>query len=91
MNQSNQVLIGKKPLMNYVVACLTIFNQKENEVTLRARGNSISKAVDVAEMLRRTFIKDLNVKSITIGSEELERLEGGTTNVSIIEVNLRKK
>ena len=91
MNQSNQVLIGKKPLMNYVVACLTIFNQKENEVILRARGNSISKAVDVAEMLRRTFVKNLNVKSITIGSDELERPEGGTTNVSIIEVNLSKK
>jgi DNA-binding protein len=85
------VLIGKKPLMNYVVACLTLFNQNESEVVLRARGNAITRAVDVAEMLRRIFIKDLVFKSISIGSEEMDRPEGGTTNVSIIEITLSKK
>ncbi len=77
--------------MNYVVACLTVFNHGESELIIRARGRAISKAVDVAEMLRRMFIKDLNVKLITIGSEELKRPEGYTTNISIMEITLSKK
>jgi DNA-binding protein len=91
MSQENQVLIGKKPLMNYVVASLTLFNHGAEEVVLRARGRAISRAVDVAEMLRRVFIKDLTVKAITIGSEEVQRAEGGTANVSIMEITLKKK
>lgn len=91
MSQENQVLIGKKPLMNYVVACLTLFNHGADEIVLRARGRAISRAVDVAEMLRRVFMKDLAIKSITIGSEEVQRPEGGTANVSIMEITLSKK
>ncbi|MBS7645692.1 MAG: DNA-binding protein Alba [Candidatus Bathyarchaeia archaeon] len=91
MSQENQVLIGKKPLMNYVVASLTLFNHGASEVVLRARGRAISRAVDVAEMLRRVFLKDLVVKSITIGSEEVQRAEGGVANVSIMEITLKKK
>jgi DNA-binding protein len=90
VNQKNQVLVGKKPLMNYVVACLTLFNNGENEVILRARGRAISKAVDAAEMLRRVFMKRLIVKSISIGSDEVQRFEGGTANVSILEIALNK-
>ncbi len=90
MNQKNQVLVGKKPLMNYVVACLTLFNNGENEVILRARGRAISKAVDAAEMLRRVFMKRLIVKSISIGSDEVQRFEGGTRSVSILEIALNK-
>ncbi|MEM2122185.1 MAG: DNA-binding protein Alba [Candidatus Bathyarchaeia archaeon] len=91
MSQENQVLIGKKPLMNYVVASLTLFNHGAGEIVLRARGRAISRAVDVAEMLRRVFLKDLVVKSITIGSEEVQREEGGVANVSIMEITLKKK
>ena len=90
MSRKNQVLVGKKPLMNYVVACLTLFNKGENEVILRARGRAISKAVDVTEMLRRVFMKRIMVKSISIGSDELQRFEGGTANVSILEIALNK-
>ena len=90
MYQKNQVLVGKKPLMNYVVACLTLFNNGENEVILRARGRAISKAVDVAEMLRRVFMKKLIVKSISIGSDEVQRFEGDTANISILEIALNK-
>ena len=85
MSQANQVLIGKKPLMNYVVACLTLLNQGVNEIVLRARGRAISRAVDVTEMLRRVFMKDLKVKSISIGSEEVSRENGEKISVSIME------
>ena len=90
MSLKNQVLIGKKPLMNYVVACLTLLNQGVNELVLRARGKAISRAVDVAEMLRRVFSKNLKIKSINIGSEEINRENGEKTSVSIMEITLVK-
>lgn len=85
----NVVFIGRKPVMNYVIACVTFFNIGANEVTLKARGRSISKAVDAVELLRRVFIKDLEVKNIEIGTEEMTRPEG-KKNVSTIEITVRK-
>jgi DNA-binding protein len=76
--------------MNYVVACLTLLNRGVNEIVLRARGRSITRAVDVTEMLRRVFMKDLKVKSISIGSEELTGESGEKINVSIMEIKLSK-
>ena len=90
MSRSNRVLIGNKPVMNYVVASLTILYQGENEIILRARGKAISTAVDVAEMLRRVFVKGLNVKAINIGSEEIAGQSKEKFSISIIEINLYK-
>ncbi len=87
--QPDVIIAGKKPLMNYVVACLTSFNQKADTVTLRARGSAISKAVDTVELLRRAFIKDLIIASISIGTEMVER-DGRRASVSTIEIAIRK-
>jgi len=45
---SNEIFIGKKPLMTYVTATLV---QLANEpiVIVKARGKSITRAVDVAQ------------------------------------------
>jgi len=87
----NVVLIGRKPVMNYVVACITFFNSGEKEVTVKARGRAISRTVDTVELLRRSFVKDLEVKSINVGTEEIQREEGGTRNVSTMEITVAKK
>ncbi|MGB9959327.1 MAG: DNA-binding protein Alba [Candidatus Bathyarchaeales archaeon] len=89
MNE-NTVLIGKKPIMNYVVACLTFFNSGAQKVVIKARGRAISRAVDTVELLRRAFLKDLQLKDISIGTEEVTRGEGQKTNVSIIEITVAK-
>lgn len=86
----NVVLIGRKPVMNYVVACLTFFNAGENEVVVKARGRAISRAVDTIELLRRAFVKDLGIKNIEIGTEELTREGGQKSNVSTIEITVGK-
>jgi len=77
--------------MSYVLAIITSFTGSDaKDVTLKARGRSITTAVDVAEVTRRRFMKELNVGEITIGTEEMQREEGGTRNVSTIEITLTR-
>ena len=84
----NIVRIGKKPTMNYVVACVTLFNTGVPEVLVRARGQSITKAIDTVEMLRRAFFKNVQVRSVDIGTEDVTRDDGSTASLSIIEIIL---
>ncbi len=87
--QQNVVFIGKKPTMNYVLAVVTQFNSGAKEVTIKARGNAISRAIDVAEIVRKRFlqdIKDPSTNHITIGSEELSNEDGTKSNVSFIQI-----
>ncbi len=86
----NIVLIGKKPPMNYVLAVVTQFNNGARSVKIRARGNAISRAVDVAEISRNRFITDVKVNSIAISSEELSNEDGTRSKVSAIEITLIK-
>ena len=87
----NVVFIGKKPVMNYVTACITFFNSGEKQVIVKARGRAICRAVDTVELLHRAFIKDLEIKHIDISTEELFRAEGGQkSNISTIEIAVAK-
>jgi DNA-binding protein len=91
---SNTVFIGQKPTMNYVLAVLTNFNSSDTkEVTIKARGQAISIAVDAAEIARRKFMKDLSVSKINIGTEEMLPREGESRsrNVSTIEITLTRQ
>jgi DNA-binding protein len=88
--QSNVVFVGKKPAMSYVLACVTQFNDGKGEVILKARGRAISHAVDVAEIVRNKFIKDITVKNVSIGTEEVQTEQGENLNVSSIEIVLGK-
>jgi DNA-binding protein len=91
LKDSNTVYIGRKPTMNYVLAVITNFNSSDTKgVTLKARGRAITTAVDVAEIVNNRFMKDLNVGGITIGTEEIQQEEGGTRNVSTMEIKLMR-
>lgn len=91
MAEDNAVLVGRKPAMNYVLACMTLFQGGTNEVVVKARGRAISRAIDVAEIVRRRFLTDLRVEGIKIGTEQITPAESGTpTNVSTIEITLSK-
>ena len=84
---TNAVLIGRKPVMNYVLAALRLFTQEGvNEVVVRARGRNVCKAVDTVETLKHMFMKDLQVKSINIYSEEVSDESGRRRRVSSIEI-----
>jgi len=91
MDVPNLVRIGKKPIMNYVTACVTLFNSGNEEVMVRARGQAIETAIDTVQMLRRGFIKNVNIQSINLGSEDVTRLDGTRGNISIIEITLSRE
>ena len=90
-SDENTIFVGNKPPMSYVLAVVTQFNGGSDEVTIKARGRAISRAVDTAEITRNRFIKDAKVKSISIGTETITNEEGKTSNVSSIEITLSTK
>lgn len=88
-SNENVVFIGNKPVMNYVLAVITQVNEGMGEVVLKARGRAISRAVDVAEIVRNRFLQDLNIEKIETGTEEVKG-ENGTSNVSTVSISLGK-
>ena len=90
MPEVSAVLIGKKPIMNYVLACITFFHGGAKEVSIKARGRSISRAIDVAEVVRHRFLPDVKIKNIGIGTDQLLSQEENDSpvNVSTIEITL---
>ena len=88
-DENNTVFVGRKPAMNYVLAVVTQFNSGSNEVVVKARGRSISRAVDVAEIVRNRFVPEAELADIKISTEVIEN-EGRTANVSSIEIYLKK-
>lgn len=85
----NVIFIGKKPTMSYVLAVVTQFSDGAPEVQLKARGKSISRAVDVAEVVKTRFLKDIK-RNVEIGTEEVKDDSGKTVKVSTINISLKK-
>ena len=84
------VFIGKKPLMAYVT---TTIIQLANlpTVSIKARGMSIGRAVDVAQIIsRKTENSGYSIGKIQIGSETLESKDGRPRNVSTIDIEVKR-
>ena len=87
----NTVLIGKKPVMNYVMAILLLARDVD-EIIVKARGRAISKAVDAVEIIRNRFLPgQVEIADIKIGSQTVTNPAGRETRVSIIEIKLKIK
>jgi len=92
--KSGIVFIGNKPAMSYVLAIITSLSASDaKEITLKARGRAITTAVDVAEIARNRFLKDLKISKISIGTEEMPAREGENRArmVSTMEITLAKE
>ena len=89
--EPNVIFVGKKLPMNYAMAIVTGFSgSNTKEITLKARGQSITTAVDAVEIARHRFMKDLKIGKIIIGTEEMPPREGESRprNVSMMEITL---
>lgn len=84
------IYIGKKPLMAYVTSTL-IQLANQPSVTIKARGLSIGRAVDVSQIiLKRMENAGYAVGDIVIGSETVQAEDGRTRNVSTIEIEIKR-
>ena len=88
--QRDTVFIGKKPIMAYVTSTLIQLANLPT-VSIKARGMSIGRAVDVAQIIsRKTEKAGYTIGQISIGSESLESQDGKTRNVSTIEIQVKR-
>ncbi|MGQ9596888.1 MAG: RNA-binding protein [Thermoproteota archaeon] len=83
MSSSAVVIVGKKKPWNYVTACITAFNSGTKTLMIRGRGNNISRAVDVANLLRRN-VAGVEILEIRIVEDPIT--VGGSGEVPVIEI-----
>ena len=84
------VYIGKKPIMAYVTSTLIQLANLPS-VSIKARGMTIGRAVDVAQIIsRKTEHAGYTIGEIRIGSESLESQDGRMRNVSTIEIEVKR-
>jgi DNA-binding protein Alba len=63
--ETKTVIVGQsKPLLNYVTACITMFNSGAEHVILRSRGEAINMAVDVVQVLKKRFVSQVEISKI---------------------------
>ena len=90
MLKDNTVFVGNKPVMNYVLAVVTQFNNGADEVAIKARGKAISRAVDTSEIALNRFLDNVAKKEILTSTEVIDT-DSGKTIVSSIEIVLTLK
>jgi len=84
------IFIGKKPTMNYVLAVVTEFNTGASEVVIKARGRVTAKAIDVAEIVKNRFLKEVVIDKIVTDTEVLPSKDGRNVSVSSLEITMKK-
>ena len=70
VDDDNIIFVGNKAPMNYVIAVLTEF-KKNSEVIIKARGRSISKAVETALLVKKKFLNDAEIIEIKVDLENI--------------------
>ncbi|MDP2628982.1 MAG: DNA-binding protein Alba [Nanoarchaeota archaeon] len=90
----NVIFVGAKPFINYIKGVTMQFTSKnKTEVIIKARGKFISKAVDLAEVIKKKFSENpkAKVKNIKIDSDDFENKDGRKVKVSEIEITIMRK
>jgi DNA-binding protein len=87
----NEIFVGKKTVMYYVMAIVARFDAGTNDVVVRARGNAISHAVDAVEVTRNRYMPNVQVADIEIGTDRMQGKHGNMVNVSWIKLSLKRR
>ena len=92
VSDPNLVIVGtKKPILNYVTACITAFNSGEQKIKLRARGKAINNVVEVSNLLKNKFINNIKIADIKINGEEVIAPDGKNIRLPFMEITLNKE
>jgi DNA-binding protein len=94
MTERRVIYVGKKPLHAYVRAVVMAMEEGDRSVQLVARGATISRAVDVAEVCRRRsghiaqgLPETVTIEHLSCESEEIPG-EDGIRTVSVLRIDL---
>ena len=88
--RDNTVFIGKKNAMSYVLAVVSQFSQGSKEVKVKARGRSITRAVDVSQIVKNKFVPDLKIGLADVSTEDMTSEDGSQSRVSSLTLLLSK-
>jgi DNA-binding protein Alba len=87
--ETKTVIVGQyKPLLNYVTACITMFNSGAEHVVLRARGEAINMSVDVVQVLKKRFVSQVEISKIQIDGEDVVSRDGRQLSLPVLEIEL---
>ncbi len=87
--ETKTVIVGQsKPCLNYVTACLTMFNSGAEHVILRSRGEAINMAVDVVQLLKKRFVSEVQISNIQIDGENVVSRDGRQLSLPVLEIEL---
>lgn len=84
--EENIIIIGKKPVIDYVLATIVLFNEGYDEVIIRGQGSNVSKAVDVYNALVHRLQDGVELVGVSIDS-----VERGRRLIPVIEIRVRRK
>jgi DNA-binding protein len=94
MTERRVIFVGKKPLHAYVRAVVMAMGEGDRSIQLVARGATISRAVDVAEVCRRRnghiaqgLPETVTIQHVSCGSEEIQG-DDGVRTVSVLRIDL---
>ena len=95
MTERRTIFIGKKPLHAYVRAVVMAMESGDRNLELVARGATIGRAVDVAEVCRRRngiiaqgLPEQVVIGELTCESEVIPSDEGRDRTVSVLRIEL---
>ena len=87
--ERKMVIVGQsKPILNYVIACITMFNGGARHVVLRARGEAINVSVEVYQVLKKRFMSNVEISNIVIDGENVTSRDGRQLNLPVLEIEL---
>ncbi|MEK6843436.1 MAG: DNA-binding protein Alba [Candidatus Micrarchaeota archaeon] len=86
----NIIYVGKKDTMAYVLAVISQLNQGIPEIHVKARGRSISKAVDITQIVKNRFMPNMLIKSIDVSTEDVASDDGRMSKVSSMDITISK-
>ncbi len=84
-SRGNVIIVSRKKVSDYVLSAILLFNQGHDVIVLRARGDAISKAVDVYNALKARLEDSIKLESVSIDSEE-----SGRRLVPVIEIKIKR-
>jgi len=68
-SEESIISVSGRPLSDYVLSVIILFNQGVRKVVLKGRGNNISKAIAVYNAVKDRLGDSVKLENVEIGSE----------------------